>query len=198
MKRWYRNRKTPLVLLCLLMAFALVLAGLSKDADDQASALPTLTVLPTMTILPIGLRASGWSPADGQTGVALNANVSVKFNMDLKESSIENGSNFYMRRLLMLGTIPASLSYSALLDTATLNPTSNLLPGTTYYVTLTDDVVSSNGFFHLLNAGTWSFTTDTAPQIVSRTPEPGATGVPVDSEVRITFNKKMLSAGGLP
>jgi hypothetical protein len=117
--------------------------------------------------------------------------------MDLTESSIENSSNFHMRRYLYLANVPATITYSSASDTATLNPTSNLLPGTKYVVTLTDDIVSKSGLSHLVNAGSWSFTTDTAPEIVSRTPGPGATEVPVDSEIRITFNKKMLAATGL-
>jgi len=192
-KKFRLNRRIPIVILLLLMALALALGALPSAPADEAVAATEVTVIPTLLI---GLYASNHSPADGATGVALNANVSVSFNRSLNESSIENSSNFYMRRLLMLGTLSGTITYSPTSKTATFNPSSNLLPGTTYYVTLTDDIVDASGLFHLLNHGTWSFTTDTAPQIASRTPGPGATGVPLDTEVRVTFNKPMLSAAG--
>lgn len=194
MKKFRLNRRIPIVILLLLMALALALGALPSAPADEAVAATEVTVIPTLLI---GLYASNHSPADGATGVPLNANISVSFNRNLNESSIENPSNFFVRRFLLLGNVPGTITYFPALKTATFNPSSNLLPGTTYFVTLTDDIKDESGLFHLQNHGsTWSFTSDTAPEIVNRTPGPGATGVPLDAQVRVTFNKPMLSAAG--
>ena len=75
-------------------------------------------------------------------------------------------------------------------DKATLNPSSDLLPNTTYQVTLTDDIRSTTDKT-LSNAQTWSFKTISSPEVLTKSPAAAADGVPVDQTIRVTFDKNM-------
>ena len=189
MKKHRFNRRTTLVILCLLMAIGLVFVGIHQGAD-RAKADFSLPTLPSITIPDLHLfLAMNSLPADGATGVALDANVSVEFNYDLAAGVLTNNT-FYLQKQGSVAKIPASLSYTTVTDKAILNPSSSLLPGTTYVVTLTSGIKDKDNYA-LLNSGTWAFTTDTAPTIIVRIPEPDQLNVPVATNITVTFSKKM-------
>ena len=73
---------------------------------------------------------------------------------------------------------------------ATIDPYENLQPGTSYVVTLTDDIESATGV-RLTNSGDWTFTTDTPAQVLTRYPSAGATDAPTSTNVSITFDKAL-------
>ena len=189
MKKHRFNRRTALVILCVLLAVGLVFVGIHQGADRAKADLPFPTI-PSITLpVPHLFLASNFSPADGTTGVALNTNVSVEFNYDLAAGAISSNT-FYLQKKGSLPKIPAALSYSTVTDKAFLNPAANLLPGTTYVATLTSGIKDKDGYT-LLNPGTWEFTTDTAPTVIVRIPEPDQLNVPVDTNITVTFSKKM-------
>lgn len=192
MRKHRLDRKTPLVLLLLLLAFALVLGGAYQSSNDEASAaLPSVTfnpTFPTWTIQPI-LLASDLSPTADETEVALNRNVTVKFSLNLDESTL-NASTFKIKKAGATTYLAAGRSYSSATDIAVLNPLDNLLADTVYEVTLTDGIESTDGL-PLFNDQTWSFKTITPPEILTRTPVPAAADVPVDETVSVTFDKTM-------
>jgi hypothetical protein len=95
------------------------------------------------------------SPAPNSTGVALNSNVTVQFNEPMDASTI-NTSTFRLRAAGAPLDEPATVSYSA--ATATLNPTADLAPNTTYTVTISGTVGDASGN-QLGSDDTWSFTT---------------------------------------
>ena len=193
MKRYHFNRRTPLVILFLFIALALVLVGAYRGGSNDASAATAPTGIDiTPTTSPF-LMASSYSPADGATGVAVDANVTVKFNKDLKSSTI-NTTSFSIKKSGAASNLAATVTYSNVTDIATLNPQFDLLPGTLYEATLTADIKNSTSTLSLHNPGTWTFTTDTAPEIVVRTPAQGATGVPVGQVIAVTFNRDMKPA----
>ena len=189
MRKRRLDRRTPLVALLLFLALALLLGGAYQGAKDEASAATIFPPFPSITIQPL-LIASDFSPADGDTEVALNKNVTVHFNRDLDESTLSG--NFYLRKKggIVDLLVPATISYRALLDVATLNPINDLAPNATYSVTITDDIESTGGL-NLFNDQTWSFKTISSPQVLTKSPAAGAVNVPRDTTVRVTFDKDM-------
>jgi hypothetical protein len=179
------DRRTVFVVLFLLLAIGLVLAGLYRGPTASAATLP----IGRST----GLLASGWSPASGATGVALDVTVSVQFNKDLAARAI-NSNTFYLQRADDAAHIAATLGYSSVTDTATLKPTSDLLPGTTYRATITSSIQDKDGS-NLANAGSWSFTTTAGrPNVTQLVPAPGAVGVPLTQTLSATFDRDMDAA----
>jgi hypothetical protein len=189
MRKRRLNRRTPLIALFVVLALALLLGGIYQSARDEASAATIITVFPTLTIQPL-LIASEFSPADGDTEVALNRNVTVRFNRDLDASTLDG--HFYLKKAgpIIDLLVPATISYSPLLDVATLNPNADLVPDATYRVTLTDDIESTGGLA-LFNDQTWSFRTITPPAVLTKTPASGAMNVPVGQTISVTFDKDM-------
>ncbi len=181
----------PLAAVLIAVALGTFLAGLSPGAANRASA--------DTTYNPFGsppLIVSNLSPADEATGVAPSANVSATFDRKLN-SGLLWSYVFYLTKDLSTGNVPATVTYSTATNKATLNPTQDLVPGSTYHATLRQGIMSSDSIYVLAHDVTWSFTVDTPPQPIAREPAPGATGVPVDQRISITFNKAMLSSGGM-
>ncbi len=136
------------------------------------------------------LLASNWTPAKGATGVALFTNISVKFNQEVAAETITSGT-FYLTKQGDSWPLEAvTVSYNASTRVATIDPTDELLPATPYVVTLTNDIESATGQ-RLTNWGDWTFTTDTAGQVLSRYPSPGSTNTPTSANVTVTFDKAL-------
>lgn len=99
-------------------------------------------------------------PADGATGVDLNATVSATFNQQMNQSTI-NSSTFSLSD--PTGAIlPGIITYNSFSFTSTFTPSSPLMPNTTYMAAI------SGGVANVANATlghdvTWSFTTGTTP-----------------------------------
>jgi len=128
------------------------------------------------------------APAAGATGVAQTANVTATFSEPVQGVS---GTTFRLRNTLNGLNVPATVTMSG--NTATLTPTSPLANNTQYTATLTGGATAIRDLAgNPLATTTWSFRTaldTTAPTIVSRSPAPGATGVPVGSNVVVTFSE---------
>ena len=101
-------------------------------------------------------QVTSQTPAPSATGVAHGINVTAVFDEPIQAASIDlqlKDSNN--------NVVPASLSYDGATKTATLNPTSNLAPNSTYTASITNalDTVGNN----LAAPVTWSFTTSACP-----------------------------------
>jgi hypothetical protein len=133
------------------------------------------------------------NPSPNATNVATNTTVTVTFSESMDASTI-NGTNIKLAPTSSLGTpVAATVSYNAATNTATLTPTAPLGSNVNYTVTVTTGVedVAGNA---LAAQSTWTFTTiadTTAPTVLSTTPTNGATGVPVNSTVTVTFSEDM-------
>jgi hypothetical protein len=91
------------------------------------------------------------------TGVAVGANVTATFSEAMDASTI-SGSTFTLKKTSDSSAVAASVSYNAADNTATLNPTNDLAPGTEYTATVTTGVKDLAGN-PLASEKTWSFTT---------------------------------------
>jgi hypothetical protein len=190
-KKRHFNHRSTMVVLCLLVALALLAAGLSsQDQPGSASAATTSPISPSSTASHV-FMFSNPSPANGATGVAIDVNITVDFNHAVNPATMKSTSFFIKKS--GGSTLAAGISASATNKRFTLNPSTDLTPGTSYTVTLTSDIKDTDGLA-LNNAGSWNFVTDTAPEIESRSPLPNETGVALDTNISVTFTKGMNTA----
>jgi hypothetical protein len=129
-------------------------------------------------------------PANVETGVPLNQKISATFSKTMDATTIQT-STFR----LMQGTTLVSgfVSYSG--TTAMFSPASNLLPNSTYSVTITTGVMDLTGTA-MANDYVWSFTTGATvvvipPTVSSTDPADAATGVALNKQIAATFSKTM-------
>jgi methionine-rich copper-binding protein CopC len=148
-----------------------------------------------------GPSVSHTVPADGDTGVAINAAITAEFSEPMTSGSIKSatfslwqGSNLVDATVEYVGT------------TAVLTPTKDLLKNIAYTVKITTGVTSAKGVA-LAADYSWAFTTgeeDTVSPRVSSTnpPVPDTSDpskpdvyvesvVPVNNEITVTFSEEM-------
>ncbi len=125
------------------------------------------------------------NPANGATGVAASQLISATFNVNMAPATI-NITTF----LLKQGTTPVTgtVTYSG--KTAVFTPSANLLANTTYTGTITKGSKDPAG--NALEADyIWSFTTGSAPLVISTDPVNLATNVAPGKIITATFNRIM-------
>jgi uncharacterized repeat protein (TIGR02543 family) len=129
-------------------------------------------------------------PADAATGVALNQKIAATFSKTMDATTIQT-STFILRQ----GITPVSgfVSYSG--TTAIFSPASNLVPNSTYSMTITAGAKDLAGNA-LANNFVWSFTTGAAvavtpPTVSSTDPVNAAIGVALNQKIAATFSKTM-------
>jgi len=141
-------------------------------------------------------------PADNGTASTLSQNLSIVFDEDIQ---------------LGTGTIALYQSGGALVESFdaassprlsasglgfSIDPTSALLEGTAYYITVDAGAIQDifgNNYAGFSNNTTWNFTTaDTSNPIVSSfNPTDNSTNVPTGSNLVITFNEAIQKGSGL-
>ncbi len=105
---------------------------------------------------------AGRSPSDGSTAVEHAANVTATFT----EPVVGVSATSMILRTQAGAAVAATVGYDAATTTATLDPTTDLVPSTTYVVTLTSAITDTASPANPLAGApvTWSFTTaGTAP-----------------------------------
>lgn len=129
-------------------------------------------------------------PADNDTGVALNKNITATFNMAMDPLTL-NGATFTLKQGVT--TIGGAVTYSG--TTATFNPTFDLLPNTVYTATITTGAQNVAGT-PLANDSVWTFKTLSlnAPIVISTDPFNTETKVAVDKNITATFNMVMKAS----
>jgi len=133
------------------------------------------------------------NPANLATGVPLNQIVSATFSTAMNPATI-NSTTF---TLTGPGATPVSglVAYSAISNTVTFTPSTNLAASTTFTATITTGAQNLVGTA-LANNYVWTFTTGTnpalvSPEIVSTAPANGATNVPLNQAISATFTEAM-------
>ena len=132
-------------------------------------------------------------PLNNAIAVPLNQTLTATFNKAINASTLTNATF----TLAGPGTTGVSglVAYSSVGDTATFNPSANLLPSTLYTATITTGVKDLSGNALAANY-VWTFTTGTAlnpasPEIVSTNPANGATNVASNQAISATFSEAM-------
>jgi hypothetical protein len=150
------------------------------------TAVTPLTVAPTViSTIPVTL------PVD--TNVPLNQVVSAIFSEAMNPTTI-NGTTF---TLTGPGTTPVLglVAYAAIGNQLVFIPAANLLAGTTYTATITTGAQDLTGDA-LASAYMWTFKTGTGlsstpPELVTTVPASGASSVPLNQAVSVTFTEGM-------
>ena len=131
-----------------------LLAGIEDGAGNDLAPLAwTFTTADPDGTAP---TVSGRSPTDLATDVALGTNVTATFSEPVTGVS---GTTFSLAS--SGGPVAASVTYDGPSRTATLDPSTNLAPDTTYTASLTAGITDGAG--NALSPVTWSFTTGAAP-----------------------------------
>jgi Bacterial Ig-like domain len=140
---------------------------------------------------------STFSPTSGATGVPAEANLVATFN----EFVVAGTGNIVIKKISddrLVATIPVGDPQVTGFGTSsvTINPTSDLLNSTAYYVEIPSGAIkdtAGNPFAGISGNSTWAFTTlvpdVTAPTLVSVSPANGATGVNPTSALTLTFSE---------
>jgi methionine-rich copper-binding protein CopC len=159
------------------------------------------TTAPSDTTAP---RITSFNPADGATAVAVVADIVLTFS-----EAIQRGTgNIEIRQGSATGTLVESfaaatsdrLTFSG--STLTIDPTSNLVNDTQYFVSIGSASVRDLAGNHLDVSGTamsYDFRTfgdTTAPRITNFSPADGATEVAVESNIVLTFSEAIERGTG--
>jgi subtilisin family serine protease len=75
------------------------------------------------------------NPVDNKKGVSAGTNAVATFSLPMESTTVTN-TTFHLVRKGTTTKVPATVSYNATTKQATLNPSSNLLPGKTYVATV--------------------------------------------------------------
>ena len=163
---------------------------------DFTTAPPADTTPPTL---------STTTPADNSTNVAVSANLVLTFSENVMAGSgnlvIHNAADGSPVATIAI-TDASQVSFAG--STLTINPTSDLAPGTHYYVTLASGVVqdlAGNAFAGLSASTDFDFTTappaDTTPPTLSTTtPADNSTNVAVGANLVLTFSESVKAGSG--
>ncbi|EMY76433.1 Ig-like protein [Leptospira weilii serovar Ranarum str. ICFT] len=130
------------------------------------------------------------SPGPNVTGVSLNTSIQLGFSQKLDSSSIQSQS---IQLTQGNAVIPGNITSDE--KTILFNPTSPLAASKVYSVRVSKDIKSAEGS-SLAEETVWNFTTATivdavAPALSLRTPAVGATLVPNNTSVQVSFTETM-------
>ena len=126
------------------------------------------------------------NPASGDGGIPIGTAVTATFDRDMTASTLTS-SSFTLTP--QLGTaVPATVTYTASTDTATLTPSAPLDPSRQYTATLTTAVKGADGTA-MAATKSWTFTTADALTITTQVPAALATGVSPGAIARAVFSR---------
>ena len=134
-------------------------------------------------------------PLSGATGVPLNQIITATFSKAMAPLTVTTPPQFILQKTSGLVTVPGTVTYAVIGNTASFTPTLNLLPSTNYTATIETGVTDLAGN-HMVSNYVWTFTTgvasDTTPPTVKSTnPASSATGVCINGAINATFSKAM-------
>ena len=141
-------------------------------------------------------------PSDNAVGVAIDSNIVLNFSESVSNRMI--GSKLYLKKTsdnltIQEFNIP---EFPEVGSQITVNPSSDLLNGTSYYITMEAGFGDSAGNFFagFTDSTTLNFTTvaadTTAPTLISTTPSDNATGVSDSTTIVLNFSEPVWGVLG--
>jgi hypothetical protein len=134
--------------------------------------------------LPLALHKT--APANGATGIALDAAISAAFNQSVTVGDL-SGVTVKDAAGVAVANVVATLN-----DYVVNIAHAELAFGTAYTVTIPAGAVAG-----LEEAISWSFTTKAAPSVTETTPEAAATNVAIDVKVNVIYSTEVIVTGDL-
>ena len=138
---------------------------------------------------------SSSTPADGATGVAVDANIVLTFSeaVDVESGNIvikKSSDDSTVETIDVTGSLVTGTGTTEI----TINPSTTLDGETGYYITIAAtafDDVDSASYAGITDSTTLNFTTADVgdPTLSSSSPSDGATGVAVDANIVLTFSR---------
>jgi len=130
------------------------------------------------------------NPVNNATGVPLNKIITATFNEKMNPATFTQTSFTIQGATALKESTAVSGTVSFTDSTATLIPSSPLLPYTTYTGTIKSSVRDLMGNF-LQEDYVWTFNTDASPTVSSTDPVNNGTGVVLDKIISATFSVPM-------
>ena len=181
------NRVTinPNANLNLNTAYVATISAAATSADGIALAAPvswtfTIVAAPTVTAT---------SPAANATGAAPNGIITATFSRAMNPATLTTTSAT-IRRQAGGANLAATVTYDAVNNRVSIDPTAVLLPSTGYTAQITTAATAADGVA-LGAAVSWNFTTAAAPTVTATSPAANTAGVAVDASVTATFSRAM-------
>ncbi len=150
-------------------------------------------------------KVVSFSPAGGLISVSVDTNLVIKFSESIVSGTgnfvIFNSNGTVAKTIAVNDTSQVSISG----NTVTLNPSTDLVTGSSYYVNMSPGVIkdlAGNNFAGITDATTDNFTTanavnDTiAPTVLTYIPADEASGVAVSSNIVLTFSEAIQRGTG--
>ncbi|MGQ9522890.1 MAG: Ig-like domain-containing protein [Anaerolineae bacterium] len=129
-------------------------------------------------------------PVDGATGVNPHRPIFVTFSEAISPATVSDATFLLTGPA---GSVAGTVSYDPAAYRATFTPQSALTPNSLHTATLTTDIRDRVG--NPLAIYTWTFTTGpldaVSPTVAGRAPDAGASDVPLDTRVVITFSEEL-------
>jgi hypothetical protein len=143
------------------------------------------------------------SPADGETGVGLNTTVVAEFSQPLDPATVTS-ANFFVRQIsptccpTISGTLTVSDGPRGANTVVTFTPSGLLAANAQHEIQIRTGIRSATGnplLRDVFSRFTTGRTADvTTPEVVAVSPPDGATGVPLNSVVRVEFSEPVRPA----
>jgi len=149
------------------------------DGHDDEIALLDATTVPVV---------ESRAPAPRETGAAPGAAVTVTLNVPMDRGATE--AAFSLKDRGSGQAVAGAFSWSADGKTMTFQPNRKLIPGRNYRAKVTRAALSE-GQVPLAAMVAWWFSVAPRPKVVSQTPAPDATDVPVETQVIVGLNTAM-------
>ena len=144
------------------------------------------------------------NPGTGATHVPVDAPLLLSFSEPVRKPLTTGLGNILLQAHGGGSvTIPvASNQVTISGSTVTINPTNHLAGTTTYHVLIPPGAIqdlAGNDYAGISDADAWRFTTEdnTPPVVIRTTPGNGATDVPVDAHLLLTFSEPVRTGRGI-
>ncbi len=146
--------------------------GIRSDDETPMASAYSWSFSTSSTAAP---NVASTSPTAGATGISLGAPVTATFGIAVDPATVTT-STFTLKNPSG-SAVPATVTYAAATNTASLTPSAPLNPSTTYTAQVTTGVRSTAGV-PMDAAQTWSFTTNGCPcRLFASSLAPAATGL---------------------
>ena len=182
---------------------------IDRDADGIADAFlnfeENIALSGSNFVSDPGPQLSSSTPSDNAANVAVGGNIVLTFDRNVSAGSgnieIRRSPDSSVVRTISI-TDAGQVSFSG--NIVTINPTADLLPGTSYYVAIGPDAIHDSGgrsYAGLWNPADLNFSTagvadTTAPTLVNRSPADNAANVALGSNIVLTFSETVVAGSG--